>query len=377
MIFKIITNLYKKIKDSKEDKAIIFISSIDRDNDNNESFKNVELLNQVLEKCTHECTDITGLEGTGKSNFISLITNKLYSNKNSYLMCSNSIKELAIHFKKHLIDDDILIFCLKGKQSHAIDINYLFSLDLILDFICFSEKEKEILKISNYPTWFSFFDDIQNEKLFKPGYFNQLKEFIKSGHIDEYGDLNKNNCNRPISAYLTLQEEAYYYNLTDEDKNQFIFFLNLLQISLSQEKINVIFDENKVFFDGYRNNYSELLTLIGQKNNFIFSSLFFEDVYRDFQVVCFKGEIGNDFDDYLKPNRLNKLDIKDLKPGCFYYFSNTKETLTLNPIKIPDVEEDVKINWDIFINTKPKKMYEQLQLDLIINDIPQKKKLKI
>lgn len=371
-MLKKIINIYNKVM-NKNSKNVLQINNTFQYSD----FENGQLFNEAIDKCLSANTDITGLEGTGKSNFITILTNRLYNEKKSYLMCSNSVYELRSHFQKHLVTDNILIFCLKSNKTSTIDINYLFSLESILDFICISDKEKTILKTNNYPTWFNFFEDEENSQLFKTDYFFQLRELIKSGHIDDYGDLDNNISKEKISAYLTLQEEAYYFNMTEDDKTRFIFFLNILQLSLNEDKINIIFDENKVFFDGYRNNYANLLKLIGKKNNFIFCSMFFEDVYKGIQIVCFKGEIGNNFNDYLLPNKLNGLDIRGLEAGYFYFFNNNMKSLSLRAIKVPYENEEIKINWDLFLNNKQKKMHKQLQLDLPIHVMPKQKKLKI
>jgi len=371
-----IINLYKKFQNKPIENSITFNNPTYEYSD----FENGELFNQVLNKCIQEHTDITGVAGTGKSNFITILTNKLYKEKRTYIMCANAISELNSHFQKHLITDNILLFCLKSHKSHTIDINYLFSLDSFLNFICISNIEKDIVIKNNYSTWFNFFDDEENSKLLKEGYYYKLRELIKIGLIDDYGDLNKDSCKRTNSVYLTLQDKAYYYNISEEDKNQYIFFLNILQLSLNQkETINVLFDEGKIFFDGYRNSYIKSLNIEGIKSNFIFCSQLLEDVFKDTQIICFKGHMHNNFkNDYLDEDiRHLQLDILDLKPGCFYLFDKQMNKFAKNPIKVPFIDEKIEIQWHLFLNNKQTKMHKQLQLDLIVNDKPTEKKLKI
>lgn len=343
-------------------------------------FENGELFNQVLNKCIQEHTDITGVAGTGKSNLMTILTNKLHKENKSYLMCSNSIRELSCHFKKHLTNDNILIFCLDGDKSHTIDINYLFSLEPFLNFIFISNTEKEIVIKNNYSTWVSFFNDDNNSLLLKKGFFYQLKELIKSGHIDDYGDLNSILAQKPINAYLTLQEIPYYHNISDEDKSKYIFFVNILQLSLSKEEtVNILFDEEKIFLDGYKNSYIKSLNIDGIKNNFIFSSQLLDDVVENIQIVCFKGYVHKDYRNKFLDSNINKLrlNIVELQPGYFYLFDKQMKSFTSYPIKVPYVDKQVEIQWNLFLNNKQLKMHNQLQLDLQTNGTTKEKKLKI
>lgn len=355
-------------------------SNIGKVSNTNSDFENGELFNQVLNKCTQEHTHIAGLAGTGKSNLITILTNKLYTDKRTYIMCSNSISELSSHFQKHLVTDNLLIFCLKSDKTHTIDINYLFSINSFLDFICVSAEAKDAVVKNNYFTWFNFFDYEDNSSLLKANYFYQLKELIKTGHIDDYGDLNHETSKRAHSVYLTLQEQAHYFIISDDEKDKYIFFLNLLQLSLNQEEtINIIFDESQVFFDGYRNSHVKSLNIDGVKNNLIFCSQLLENVLDDTQIVCFKGYLDADFrSEYLGDNiRHLQLDIKELKTGYFYFFDKKMNMFTNKPIKVPYIGEHKEIEWNLFLNNKQTKMHKQLQLDLQVNGAVKEKKLKV
>lgn len=343
-------------------------------------FENGELFNQILDKCTHEHTHIAGLAGTGKSNLITILTNKLYTDKRTYIMCSNSIAELSSHFQKHLVTDNFLVFCLKSDKTHSIDINYLFSINAFLDFVCISTEAKEIVIKSNYFSWFNFFDYDGNSSLFKSNYFYKLKELIKTGHIDDYGDLNHETSQRVNSIYLTLQEQANFFIISNEEKDKYIFFLNILQLSLNQnETINIIFDESQVFFDGYRNSHVKSLNIAGIKNNLIFCSQLLENVLDDTQIVCFKGYLDADFrNKYLGDDIKHlQLNIKELKPGCIYFFDKQMNMFTKKPIKVPYIDEHTEIQWNLFLNNKQTKMHKQLQLDLEVNGTVKEKKIKI
>jgi hypothetical protein len=378
MLQKII-NVYNKITNADKSKKNN-LEFNDKIGYHYSEFENGELFNQVLDKCITEHTDITGLEGIEKTNFITILTNKLYAEKKSYLMCSNSIRELSSHFKKHLATDNILIFCLKDDKSHNIDINYLFSLDVFLNFIFRSNIEKDLVRKKNYPTWFSFFNDDSNSLLLKNGYFYKLKELIKTGHIDDYGDLNNETSKKTTYAYLTLQEMPNYYNLSYEDKDKYIFFLNILQLSLiNEEVVNILFDEGKVFFDGYRNAYIKSLTIEGGNNNLIFCSQLVDDLAEDIQTICFKGYVYKDYRDKFIDININQLtlNIKELQPGYFYLFDKQMKSFTTYPIKVPYVDEQAEIKWNLFLNNKQIKMHKQLQLDLQVNGLTKEKKLKI
>jgi predicted aldo/keto reductase-like oxidoreductase len=79
MLQKII-NVYNKITNADKSKKNN-LEFNDKIGYHYSEFENGELFNQVLDKCITEHTDITGLEGIEKTNFITILTNKLYAEK--------------------------------------------------------------------------------------------------------------------------------------------------------------------------------------------------------------------------------------------------------------------------------------------------------
>jgi hypothetical protein len=366
MLFHYLVNALREIKK-------ITISYIKED-----SIRSKINFDDILNKCISQNTHITGVAGTGKSTFIAKLTHKLYEEKNPYLMCANSLTDLSMHFQKHNPNDNILIFGLDRNQTHTIDINYLFSSEKFLNFVCNSELGKQNIKSNNTQKWFDFFNDENNALLFKDGYFEHIRDLIDNGYIDYYGDLNAEFSSSPISAYILLD---YFpkFSITTKEKDQYIFLLNIIQLTLSQDKVNVIFDEERIFFNGLQNNYLKTVSIPDLDNNYIFSSQLLSKLLDDVQIV---GFISFRLEDLLNEKIQNKytqidLNIKNLRPREFLFFDSELNVLTEKPIVVPMCNLEERIQWEVYLNNKQKKLHNKLQLDLGIKHEVREKKVKI
>jgi hypothetical protein len=123
----------------------------------------------------------------------------------------------------------------------------------------------------------------------------------------------------------------------------------------------------------------ETLTIEGGNNNLIFCSQLVDDLAEDIQTICFKGYVYKDYRDKFIGININQLtlNIKELQPGYFYLFDKQMKSFTTYPIKVPYVDEQAEIKWNLFLNNKQIKMHKQLQLDLQVNGLTKEKKLKI
>lgn len=340
-----------------------------------------ELFNMVLNKCISEDTHISGIAGTGKSTFLANLTDKLYKEKKTYLMCANSVHDLTLHFQKHTPGENILVFILDSDNTHTIDIKYLFSLEKFLNFVCISDDAKETIKSYTAQNWFTFFDNENNAIFFKQGYFNHIRTLIQEGYIDEYGDLNEELIKSPISAYVAL-DNTPKFRITQEEKDKYIFLFNLIQLSLSETGINVIFDEERVFFSGLQNNYADSVNILGLvnkkeiKNNYIFSSQILHRAINDVQIVYFKSFLENSLKEKLEGKFL-VLDLTELRPGHFMFFDKTMNPFRKEPFVVPLIKEDKEIEWDSFLNNKQKKLHTKLQEKLQHTTMVKEKRTKI
>lgn len=332
---------------------------------------------KILYKCISENTHIIGVAGAGKSNFLNIIANTLYQDKKTFLMCSNSTYEMGSQLQKHKLDDDIIIFLLDKEKTHSIDFDYLFSIDKFLNFVCDSEESKKNIKIESKQSWFSFFNEDSNKKYFKEKYWNYIKYLINNGMIDEHGDLNSESSQKPISIYILIDYYSSFFK--EEEKDIYMFLLIVIQLIL-KENINVIFDEEVMFFNGYQNNYIDILNVELINNKHIFCSQLFNSSIDDFQKVCFKNFI---FDNSLSEKMKNMfknlyIKIKMLSVGTFLFFDKYGRLYSEDPIVVPFYgEKNKEIDLSLYCSSKQKKLYNKINKELPGDKLIKKKTNKI
>ena len=324
-----------------------------------ESKKNSLLLEDILNKSLEQNTIISGCSGAGKSFFLRLFINKLYTAKKNFLFKFGYSYEIKEYLPNNIKNENIFIFLPDYDKTHTIDIDFLLSNEKIFnELFKLDYFEKTNLKNRNMD-WLSFFNNPMNEKYLINNNFYFIQQLIKDGYLIKNGNLNKDIIeNKHFMIYLISDEMEYYKSNKLENLN---YLENLLKIILKDKNCKYIADNYSI-----KNNITNSINF----SNYIITT---QNKYDDFlnhsnseQILVFRQS---------EPS-LNFLTFHTLSIGEFYHFYINAEVKQNNDKLIPrindkkiivthlDIVDFSKEEFFEILNNKTLNMYNHLNDEL-------------